>query len=103
MKTVFQNVATERERAQISRGVRLSLQVVCRELLGDFLRFYASWVARQELPEDGSDRVELLRWRPFPVRFTATVETSELGARTGAYCFDQDESLACPANADEAG
>src|SRR5258708_25922079 len=24
----------------------------------------------------GLDRAELLRWRPFPVRFTATVETS---------------------------
>src|SRR5260370_23266416 len=25
---------------------------------------------------DGLDRAELLRWRPFPVRFTSTVETS---------------------------
>ena len=44
--------------------------------VGDFVWFYASWVALQGDTRYGLDRVELLRWRPFPVRFTATVETS---------------------------
>src|SRR5713226_3925725 len=56
-------------------GVRMSLQIVRCELLG-LVWFYASWVALQGDTRYGLDRVELLRWRPFPVRFTATVETS---------------------------
>ena len=73
MKTVFQNVATEKgpdspeRRTDLTPGSLLGA-------VGEFLRFYAS---PQELPEDGQDRVEALRWRPFPVRFTATVKTSE--------------------------
>jgi hypothetical protein len=99
MKTVFQNLATQR--AQILRSaVRMSLQVVCWELLGSSYGSMHRGSHRRSYPRMG--KIEL-RWRQFPVRFTATVETSELGARTGAYCFDQDESLACPANADEAG
>src|SRR5690349_22127802 len=38
--------------------------------------FYGSWSHTQGDTRYGLDRVELLRWRPFPVRFTATVETS---------------------------
>src|SRR5882762_3818966 len=58
-------------------GVRMSLQVVRCELLGTSSgSMRASWVAPQGDTRYRLDRVELLRWRPFPVRFTATVETS---------------------------
>jgi len=39
------------------------------------------------------DRAELLRWRPFPVRFTATVETSIGRGENWSLLLDQDESL----------
>src|SRR5229473_2034442 len=57
-------------------GVGMSLQVVHCELLGTPSGSMRPWVAPQGDTPHGPYRVELLRWRPFPVRFTATVETS---------------------------
>src|SRR6267143_3606232 len=56
-------------------GVRMSLQVVRCELLGTSSDSMRRGSHPQGDTRYGLDRVELLRWRPFPVRFTATVET----------------------------
>src|SRR5450755_4678675 len=77
-------------------AVGLSLEVVCLVLLETSCGSLHRGSLGREFTQVWQDRVELLRCKPFPVRFTAT------GGKTGAYYFDQDECLACPASAPEA-
>jgi hypothetical protein len=93
MKIAFQNLGAGRTALKV-RNLVTRRSSVALLILG--LRFAASWVARQGATWVWQDQVELLRCKPFPVRFTAT------GRRTGAYLLDQDESLAWPASAPEA-